>query len=44
MVLDVMMELLTHSERPFGQFGHGHDHGGDAMCRKRLCFRNSGGV
>ncbi|XBI11111.1 hypothetical protein VPH35_138232 [Triticum aestivum] len=38
MVLDVMMELLTHSERPFGQFGHGHDHGGGAMCRKRLCF------
>ncbi|KAF7042463.1 hypothetical protein CFC21_052059 [Triticum aestivum] len=38
LVLDVVTELLAHSERPFGQFGRGHDHGGGAMCRKRLCF------
>ncbi|KAE8818815.1 vegetative cell wall protein gp1-like [Hordeum vulgare] len=35
LVLDVVTELLAHSEGPFG---HGHHHGGGAMCRKRLCF------
>uniref|UniRef100_A0A453I7J1 Uncharacterized protein n=1 Tax=Aegilops tauschii subsp. strangulata TaxID=200361 RepID=A0A453I7J1_AEGTS len=42
LVLDVVTELLAYSGReaqaPFGQFGRGHDHGGGAMCRKRLCF------